>query len=149
MTGSIPAWALPTLPGGSFDVVLVRHVLWAMPNPGEALTAWLRLLLPGGTLILVEGRWSTGASSQTSGEEPGLKPGLNPGLTAAEAKARKAELVERLAHEQPAGRGQLDVAPLQRATLFGSHAGTGRDGEERVEQTGLGRVEQLADFRGR
>jgi ubiquinone/menaquinone biosynthesis C-methylase UbiE len=53
--------AAPTLPAGSFDVVLARHVLWAMPDPSEALAAWLRLLLPGGVLVLVEGRWSTGS----------------------------------------------------------------------------------------
>jgi len=32
-----------------------------MPDTGDALEAWLRLLLPGGLLLLVEGRWSTGA----------------------------------------------------------------------------------------
>jgi len=51
----------PTLPAGSFDVVLARHVLWAMPDPSVALAAWLRLLLPGGVLVLVEGRWPTGS----------------------------------------------------------------------------------------
>jgi ubiquinone/menaquinone biosynthesis C-methylase UbiE len=51
----------PTLPAGSFDVVFARHVLWAMPVPSQALAAWLRLLLPGGVLVLVEGRWSTGS----------------------------------------------------------------------------------------
>lgn len=60
--------AAPTLPPRSFDVVLARHVLWAMPEPGDALAAWLRLLLPDGVLVLIEGHWSTGA-----------------GLTAAEA----------------------------------------------------------------
>ena len=33
--------AAPTLPPGSFDVVLARHVLWAMPDTGLALSAWL------------------------------------------------------------------------------------------------------------
>jgi hypothetical protein len=41
-------------------VVLARHVLWAMPDAGDALGAWLRLLLPGGLLLLVEGRRSAG-----------------------------------------------------------------------------------------
>jgi len=59
--------AAPTLPPGSFDVVLARHVLWAMPDIDQALAAWLRLLLPGGTLVLVEGRWSTGTGF-TAGE---------------------------------------------------------------------------------
>lgn len=43
------------------DVVLVRHVLWAMPDPAAALSRWVALLRPGGVLVLVEGRWATGA----------------------------------------------------------------------------------------
>jgi len=45
---------------GTFDAVLTRHVLWAMPDPEAALTTWIDLLAPGGRLILIEGRWSTG-----------------------------------------------------------------------------------------
>lgn len=40
-----------------FDVVLVRHVLWALPDPAAALRHWAGLLTPGGRLVLVEGRW--------------------------------------------------------------------------------------------
>ncbi len=32
-----------------------------MPDTDAALEAWLRLLLPRGLLLLVEGHWSTGA----------------------------------------------------------------------------------------
>ena len=46
---------------GSCDVVLCRHVLWAMPDPEDALRRWADLLAPGGRLVLVEGSWSTGA----------------------------------------------------------------------------------------
>ena len=46
---------------GAYDVVLSRHVLWAMPDPAAALTRWVELLAPGGRLVLVEGNWSTGA----------------------------------------------------------------------------------------
>jgi ubiquinone/menaquinone biosynthesis C-methylase UbiE len=52
--------AAPPLRGASYDVVLCRHVLWAMPDPSAALRAWAGLLAPGGRLVLVEGRWSTG-----------------------------------------------------------------------------------------
>jgi SAM-dependent methyltransferase len=52
---SSPPWQ-----AGSFDVVLTRHVLWAMPDPEAALTGWIGLLAPGGRLILIEGRWSSG-----------------------------------------------------------------------------------------
>ncbi len=51
----------PPLDMGSYDVVLSRHVLWAMPSPAEALARWVELLAPGGRLVLVEGSWSTGA----------------------------------------------------------------------------------------
>lgn len=50
----------PPLAAASYDAVLSRHVLWAMPSPPAALARWSRLLRPGGRLVLVEGRWSTG-----------------------------------------------------------------------------------------
>lgn len=51
----------PPLEPASYDAVLCRHVLWAMPDPAAALRRWAALLVPGGRLVLVEGRWSTGA----------------------------------------------------------------------------------------
>jgi SAM-dependent methyltransferase len=51
----------PPLEAGGYDVVLSRHVLWAMPDPAGALGRWIGLLAPGGRLVLVEGSWSTGA----------------------------------------------------------------------------------------
>ncbi|GLZ34123.1 SAM-dependent methyltransferase [Lentzea sp. NBRC 105346] len=76
--------AEPPYPPASFDVVVARHVLWALPDPVAALERWVRLLRPGGRLVLVEGRWSTGA-----------------GLTAAECEAlvlgcRREAVVRRL-----------------------------------------------------
>src|SRR5665213_2423272 len=53
--------AAPPWTPGSFEVVITRHVLWAMPDPDAALIRWLDLLAPGGILILVEGLWWTGA----------------------------------------------------------------------------------------
>jgi len=43
------------------QVVLARHLLWALPDPAAALDRWRTLLAPGGTLVLVEGLWGTGA----------------------------------------------------------------------------------------
>ena len=51
----------PDLPAGAFDVVLSRHVLWALPDPAAGLRRWCDLLADGGRLLLVEGRWRTGA----------------------------------------------------------------------------------------
>jgi len=77
---------------GTFDAVLTRHVLWAMPDPEAALTMWIDLLAPGGRLILIEGRWSTGV-----------------GLTSADV----AELV--LRH-----RSEVEVTTLDDAALWGA-----------------------------
>ncbi|HEX3649951.1 MAG TPA: class I SAM-dependent methyltransferase [Pseudonocardiaceae bacterium] len=56
------AAAIPVRPG-RFDVVLARHVLWALPDPVAALRHWVRLLRPGGWLVLIEGRWAAGDGS--------------------------------------------------------------------------------------
>ncbi|MDJ1137039.1 class I SAM-dependent methyltransferase [Streptomyces iconiensis] len=40
-----------------FDMLLCRHVLWTLPDPEAALREWTARLRPGGTLLLVEGRW--------------------------------------------------------------------------------------------
>ena len=51
----------PPLEAGAYDVVLCRHVLWALPQPARAVSRWVRLLRPDGRLVLVEGDWATGA----------------------------------------------------------------------------------------
>ncbi len=51
----------PGLAPASVDVVLCRHVLWALPDPDAVVGRWVRALRPGGRLVLVEGDWSTGA----------------------------------------------------------------------------------------
>ncbi|MQA05624.1 MAG: methyltransferase domain-containing protein [Streptosporangiales bacterium] len=61
------AAANPPYAAASADVVVVRHVLWALPDPAAALAAWMRLLRPAGRLLLVEGSWQTGASITAAG----------------------------------------------------------------------------------
>ncbi|MFI7404580.1 class I SAM-dependent methyltransferase [Streptomyces sp. NPDC049541] len=51
--------AAPPVGEQRFDVVLVRHVLWALPEPGRVLRHWRELVRPGGRLVLVEGVWGT------------------------------------------------------------------------------------------
>lgn len=41
-------------PGGPFDAVMERHVLWTLPDPVAALRAWR---LVAGRLVLFEGLW--------------------------------------------------------------------------------------------
>jgi SAM-dependent methyltransferase len=51
----------PPVAAGDFDVILSRHVLWAMPDPAGALRRWGEIIRPGGTALLIEGRWHTEA----------------------------------------------------------------------------------------
>ncbi|MEU3527461.1 class I SAM-dependent methyltransferase [Streptomyces sp. NPDC038707] len=51
--------AAPPVGERRFDVILVRHVLWALPDPAGALRHWRGLLRPGGRFVLVEGVWGT------------------------------------------------------------------------------------------
>ncbi|WP_059047182.1 class I SAM-dependent methyltransferase [Streptomyces acidiscabies] len=49
----------PPVGDARFDVVLVRHVLWALPDPARALARWRGLLREGGRMVLVEGVWGS------------------------------------------------------------------------------------------
>ncbi|MGW1714078.1 class I SAM-dependent methyltransferase [Streptomyces sp. NPDC002156] len=51
--------AAPPVGEERFDVVLVRHVLWMLPDPARMLRHWQGLLRAGGRLVLVEGVWGT------------------------------------------------------------------------------------------
>ncbi len=58
----------------AYDVVLSRHLLWALPDPNRAVERWVRLLRPGGRVVLVEGRWWTGGGLTASQSEAIVKP---------------------------------------------------------------------------
>ena len=79
--------ARPPLRTRSFDVVLARHVLWALDGPAAVLERWADLLAPDGRLVLIEGRWSTGAGIEsarlselvrTMGGDPEVRPLSDP-----------------------------------------------------------------------
>jgi len=44
-----------------FDVILCRHLLWALPEPKQVLQRWVEFLKTQGRLILIEGYWWTEA----------------------------------------------------------------------------------------
>jgi ubiquinone/menaquinone biosynthesis C-methylase UbiE len=45
-----------------FDGFLCRHLLWALPKPGDALEAWGSILKPGGRELLIKGFWFISSS---------------------------------------------------------------------------------------
>ncbi|WTJ79325.1 class I SAM-dependent methyltransferase [Kitasatospora sp. NBC_01539] len=53
-----------------YDAVLSRHLVWTLPSPESTLRHWTTLLRPGGTLVLVEGRWA-----QADGDDRPYAPG--------------------------------------------------------------------------
>jgi len=58
----------------SFDLVISRHVLWTLAHPEMAIDEWIRVLRPGGRLVIVDGQFDAGAgppppgSARTSAE---------------------------------------------------------------------------------
>lgn len=51
----------PGFPPQQFEVIVCRHLLWALPEHAQVLQRWADLLKPGGRLVLIEGYWHTGA----------------------------------------------------------------------------------------
>lgn len=52
--------AFPRLAHKQFDVIVCRHLLWALPEPAQVLQRWTELLKPKGRLLLIDGYWETG-----------------------------------------------------------------------------------------
>jgi ubiquinone/menaquinone biosynthesis C-methylase UbiE len=40
----------------SFDLAISRHLLWTLPHPEAAIDEWIRILRPGGRLVVVDGQ---------------------------------------------------------------------------------------------
>ena len=49
-------------PPGSFDLAVSRHVLWTLPHPEAAIDEWIRVLRPGGRLVVVDSQVDAGAA---------------------------------------------------------------------------------------
>lgn len=45
-------------PDASHDAVLARHLTWTLTDPPTAYRDWLRVLRPGGKLVLFDGDWA-------------------------------------------------------------------------------------------
>jgi ubiquinone/menaquinone biosynthesis C-methylase UbiE len=65
-------------PSGSFDFAISRHVLWTLPHPEAAIDEWVRVLRPGGRLVVLDGQFDPGflvepsQNARTSAEYAGI-----------------------------------------------------------------------------
>jgi ubiquinone/menaquinone biosynthesis C-methylase UbiE len=55
------AEALP-FASASFDLAVSRHLLWTLPHPEAAIDEWVRILRPGGRLVVVDSQADIGAA---------------------------------------------------------------------------------------
>jgi ubiquinone/menaquinone biosynthesis C-methylase UbiE len=49
-------------PAASLDLVISRHVLWTLPHPEAAVSEWIRVLRPGGRLVIVDSQLDGGST---------------------------------------------------------------------------------------
>jgi ubiquinone/menaquinone biosynthesis C-methylase UbiE len=62
-----------------FDLVVCRHVLWTLPHPEAAVAEWVRVLRPGGRLVVLDSQFdenvliSPNQNARASSEYAGLE----------------------------------------------------------------------------
>jgi ubiquinone/menaquinone biosynthesis C-methylase UbiE len=89
--------AAPPIGDRTLDAVVVRHLVWALPDPHAALRRWVALLRPGGRLVLVEGRWTTSSGTAPCAQDVPWDGGVTAAtLGAALAPLVAGQRVERL-----------------------------------------------------
>lgn len=42
-------------PDETYDVIIARHLVWTLTDPDKAFADWLRILKPGGRLLIIDG----------------------------------------------------------------------------------------------
>ncbi|MFG2972378.1 class I SAM-dependent methyltransferase [Streptomyces sp. NPDC048331] len=101
----------PTGPA-RYDVLLCRHLLWTLPDPGAALRAWVARLGPGGRLVLVEGRWREAGDSGVPYVDGAASLPWYGGITAEDLAAAVRPLVSGLSIEPLSDETELCGGPV-------------------------------------
>ncbi|MCX5175471.1 class I SAM-dependent methyltransferase [Streptomyces virginiae] len=95
-----------------YDVLLCRHLVWTLPDPGAALRAWVARLGPGGRLVLVEGRWREAGESGVPYVAGAESLPWYGGITAEDLAAAVRPLVSDLRVEPLSGEPELWGGPV-------------------------------------
>ncbi|GGW53091.1 class I SAM-dependent methyltransferase [Streptomyces xantholiticus] len=104
--------AAPPTGDERFDVLLSRHLVWTLPDPEAALGEWVGRIRPGGTLILVEGRWRESGRSGVPYVAGAETLPWHGGVTADVLSAAVRPLVTELCIESLAGDAALWGGPV-------------------------------------
>jgi ubiquinone/menaquinone biosynthesis C-methylase UbiE len=70
------ASALFGSPKPTFDALVCRHLLWVFPDIPQVLVHWVKLLHPGGHLLLIEGFWENESGLRAEEVRPMLPASL-------------------------------------------------------------------------
>ena len=102
----------------SYDGVVARYILWTLTDPEKALREWMRVVKPGGRVVIIDGLWETRGFFQTFCKinlqiHRRLKFGKS-----LYTDMYSAELSEQLPHPQGVEQGQV-VGYMTRAGLAG------------------------------
>ncbi|MBV9536439.1 MAG: class I SAM-dependent methyltransferase [Solirubrobacterales bacterium] len=57
----------------TYDFVVARHVIWNLPDPARGVAEWLRVLRPGGRLLLFECKWADSEAMARSHRRPTMR----------------------------------------------------------------------------
>ena len=58
----------------SFDLAISRHVLWTLPHPEAAIDEWIRVLRPGGRVVVIDGSQYNEATAPPQRENARTSP---------------------------------------------------------------------------
>ncbi len=50
----------------AFDGIVCRYLFWTLPHPEKALEEWIRVTRNNGTVVIIDGIWSTGVLGRVS-----------------------------------------------------------------------------------
>lgn len=101
-------------PDASFDVVVSRNVVWNLEDPGRAYSEWLRVLRPGGLLMVFDGNHYLFLHDEEYGELDGDR-GMGRIKEHAHMDGVDPSIIERIAEDLPMSssrRPQWDVDTL-------------------------------------
>ena len=57
----------PAFAAASFDAIVSRHLIWTLRDIDVALSAWRRLLRPGGRVVAIDGFWFSAGPQRDEG----------------------------------------------------------------------------------